>query len=165
MNNRIPASVRSIENCAFHCCAALKEIDLPNSLTSISLRAFAHCKALKRIVVPNSVMEIQYNTFYNCSSLATVRLPKNCNLTISNDAFANCNAFRALELPRMKLAVLPHFLEQFNSNRRLFARIGLSDVARKTCAFSFLRQSAPQLFEDRKLPGVVRQQVKEEATT
>jgi hypothetical protein len=94
-------------------------------------------------------MEIRACAFLNCSSLVKVRLPKNRNLTIGDNVFVNCNALPTLQLPRMKLAVWPHFLEQFNHNS-VFARIGLSEVGKKTVAFSFLRDSAPQLFEDRK---------------
>jgi hypothetical protein len=144
---------------------ALTEVNLPNSsLKSIGTCAFAHCIALTRIFLPNSVAEIQEGAFYCCSSLAIVRLPKNPSLAIADYAFRSCDALTTVEVPRMELAVWPHFLEQFNSNR-LFSRIGVREVRRKTCAFSFLRKSAPQLFEDRKLPGVVRRRVMEEVTT
>jgi hypothetical protein len=152
MDFRIPAAVRSIEDRAFYSCTALTAIDLPVSVTSIGRWAFAFCKSLTRIFIPNSVTEIWPYAFRNCVSLVVVRLPQNPGLVIGNKAFIKCNALKTLDLPRIELSVWPRFLEQFNVNCH-FERIGITgEVGRKTIVFSFLRQRAPQLFEQRK-PG------------
>jgi hypothetical protein len=156
-NIGIPTSVQLIEHHAFSGCAALREIDLPNSLTNIGEYAFADCTTLTRIVVPDSVETIQPKAFSGCSSLAIVSLPRNPNLAIANNVFHGCNSLMKLELPRMALAVWPRFLEQYNANSHTcLARIGLSEVGRKTCAFSFLLESMPQLFEASQRRAVVR---------
>ena len=138
---------------------------MPTLVTSIDCAAFACCSSLTRIVVPDSVARIDKHAFSHCSSLAILRLPKNPNLAIGDNAFVGCGALSTIELPyRMELSVWSRcLLKQFSSNG-LFARIGLSEVGRRTCAFNFLRKRAPQLFEDRTPPAVVRQRAREEPT-
>jgi hypothetical protein len=149
-NVQIPPSVLTIMHHAFHGCTALTEIHLSNSVTLVGNYCFCSCTSLTRILLPNSVRRIGYSAFRECSSLAVIRLPKNHNLAMGSQGryvFDGCIGLTKINVPRIALAVWPHYLEQFN-DYGLFEDMGLIQVVRKGCAFSFLRQNAPQLFED-----------------
>jgi hypothetical protein len=106
---------------------------------------------MTKLLLPNSVRTIGYSAFLECSSLAVIRLPKNRNLAMGRQGrymFDGCIGLTKINVPRIALTVWPRHLEQFNDDG-LFSHMGLIQVVRNTCAFSFLRQNAPQLFEDR----------------
>jgi hypothetical protein len=128
------------------------DVLISNSVTSICDFCFVAMTSLTRILLPDSVRVIGYCAFRECSSLAVIRLPKNTTFTFDsrgrNRMFDGCTALTKIEIPRIALTVWPHYLEQFNDDC-LFSRLGLSQVGRNTCSFSFLRLHAPQLFEDR----------------
>ena len=81
----IPASVTSIEACAFNMCSALGAVDIPASVTQIGMYAFAYCDALQHVSIPASVTEIEAFAFADCPALKSVIVPSTA--TIDEDAF------------------------------------------------------------------------------
>lgn len=69
---KIPDSVETIGNRAFHNCQDLESITLPASLETIENRAFSSCRNLSEIRLPTSLKAIQSSVFDGCSSLETV---------------------------------------------------------------------------------------------
>ena len=144
-------SVTSIGDQAFSDCTFLTEIELPTSVASIGDNAFDSCSSLRSMRLPDSITSIGEHAFSHCWSLVTVCMPKNPNLTIGPGIFRYCPVLRTIGLPRMALTVWPRCLEQLNGN----CPFGLTEVGKRTCMLSFLRQNVRQLFEDGSHPAVI----------
>ena len=86
---KLPDSLRTIENYAFHQCAELETIDLPDGLEKIGERAFLGCHALTSIDIPESVTQIGETAFYECRAASSIHVPGSVR-EIPKFAFAYC---------------------------------------------------------------------------
>ena len=68
-----PASLRTIESCAFHGCKNLQWVSLNEGLEAIGWYCFA-CSSLERINLPDSLKRLDSDAFYKCDRLKTVQL-------------------------------------------------------------------------------------------
>jgi len=76
-NTKIPNSVTSIGDFAFHGCIGLISVTIPNSVTSIGAWAFYNCSSLSSITIPNSVTSIGDKAFYSIDLSVVVSLIEN----------------------------------------------------------------------------------------
>lgn len=118
-----------IQNDAFKDCTSLAEITLAEGLAVMGYWAFDNT-ALTSVTVPSTVTELNY-TFYNCKKLEEVILQEGAMTKIGQNAFANCEALKSIEIPptvttfdeapflnckALKTLVLPPSLTTFNGN-------------------------------------------------
>ncbi len=82
----IPSGVTEIQNGAFDCCTALKQVTLHGNVTSIGSCAFRYCHQLENIVLPESLESIGAQAFAYDWQLKVIRLPTNIK-SIGNDVF------------------------------------------------------------------------------
>ena len=84
----IPASVTTIERCAFMN-SGITNITIPDKVTTIEEQTFYGCNDLRSVTIPNSVTTIEESAFYNCLNLETITIPGSVT-SISAGAFYNC---------------------------------------------------------------------------
>ena len=95
---KIPESVTSIGESAFHGCGNLTSITIPNSITAIGNRAFASCTGLTSFDIPESVTSIGDNAFVNCTGLTSISIPEGVT-RIGDFIFYGCYALESIFLP------------------------------------------------------------------
>ena len=118
----IPNSVTSIGSSAFSGCSGLTSITIPNSVTSIGGFAFSGCSGLTSITIPESVTSIGGGAFWgtpwydnqedglvyagNVLYKYKGTMPDNTvidikdgTVSISSDAFYNCNGLTSVTIP------------------------------------------------------------------
>jgi len=100
----IPASVTSIEGCAFFCCASLTSVEIPSSVTNIGGSAFYCCYGLAFITIPNSVTSIGGNAFYDCRSLISIEIPNGVT-NIGDRVFGSCNSLTSIKIPNSVISI------------------------------------------------------------
>ncbi len=98
---KIPNSVTSIGEYAFHDCSSLTSIDIPNSVTYIGRSAFYGCSSLTSVTIGNSVASIGNWAFSYCQSLTSIAVEEgntyyhtdgSCLIeTASNTLIRGCN--------------------------------------------------------------------------
>ena len=91
----IPASVVSIDDCAFKDCLSLASVDMP-SATKVGEWTFFGCTALVSVDIP-SVTTIGGNAFSGCSALTSVDMPS--VTSIGGGAFCGCTSLASVEMP------------------------------------------------------------------
>ena len=79
-NTKIPNSVTSIGDCAFHVCTTLTDIEIPNSVVSIGESAFTTCTGITNVIIPGSATSIGDYAFQNCSNLNDIKFNSNPSL-------------------------------------------------------------------------------------
>lgn len=87
----LPASVKTIETCAFYHCTKLTYVYFPQGLTTIESSAFAKCSKLRFIAIPQSVTSIDSLVFYEDSALSVI-LPTSVQ-SIGNQAFTGATVY------------------------------------------------------------------------
>ncbi len=102
-NSTIPNTVKSIGNyafyMAFYMAQGLPSIVIPDGVTSIGEFAFGGCTALTEMTIPSSVTSIGERAFYYCTDLATVTFEGASLNTYGVDAFTDCEALTAINVP------------------------------------------------------------------
>ncbi len=96
---KLPQGVTGIGDKSFTAFTALKSVVLPDGLTSIESYAFLRCSALTSITLPASLTGIGYRAFRHCRSLKTVTCLAATPPGLGTDAFENCDAFTAIQVP------------------------------------------------------------------
>ena len=96
---KLPQGVTGIGYKSFLACSALTSVDLPDGLTSIESYAFLHCSALTSITLPASLTSIGLRAFRFCRSLKTVTCLAATPPGLGTDAFENCDALTAIQVP------------------------------------------------------------------
>lgn len=83
----LPDSVRSICDCAFAGCDALRTFSIgkDSRLEAIGEKAFSSCSLLEELLLPAGLKQIGKKAFYFCSMLRKPELP--CDVTVGQDAF------------------------------------------------------------------------------
>jgi hypothetical protein len=71
-NVKMPDSVRTIEDYAFHSCDDLSRLTIGSGVTSIGSWAFYKCEGLVYVTIPASVTFIGNYAFYGCSNIEEV---------------------------------------------------------------------------------------------
>jgi hypothetical protein len=96
----IPASVTSIEFCAFSSCTSLQSIDLSAGIISIEFCAFEYCTSLQSVSFgDNSKLEfIGEGAFSDCTSLQSIDIPAGVT-SIGNRAFEDCTSLQSIDIP------------------------------------------------------------------
>ena len=92
-NISLPKNITSLEEGLFYECSSLKDIAIPGSVTEICRQVFSGASSLEFIVIPNGVTEICMSTFLNCSSLKGVVIPSSVEI-IKNYAFSGATALK-----------------------------------------------------------------------
>ena len=95
----IDMPVRTVEDGAFWGCSLLTHVEFPDGLTSIKSYAFLRCSALTSITLPASLTSIEYRAFRYCRSLKTVTCLAATPPGLGTDAFENCDALTAIQVP------------------------------------------------------------------
>lgn len=77
----IEDGIETIDDFAFSCCTALKDVRLPRTLKSWGTEKggggiFMGCKSLESIYIPEGIEYICEQAFFGCSSLKSVHLPE-----------------------------------------------------------------------------------------
>lgn len=93
----IPASVKHIENRAFHDCSKLTDVSASH-VTTIGTRAFDGCESLESLKIP-ACTEISESAFAHCVRLKSLDLSNNNLTTLGQQAFANCDSLTHVKLP------------------------------------------------------------------
>ena len=88
---KMPSSVKSINDYAFHGCTNLKSVSFSkdSQLLSIGCCAFYDCTGLTAINIPSSLTNLGEKSFYNCNSLKNINIPSKIT-SIGYDTFFNC---------------------------------------------------------------------------
>ena len=95
---KLPRTLKTIGEQAFHDCTSLKSITIPNSVTTIKRLAFASCSSLKSITIPNTVTEIEDQICNSCSSLTSITIPDGVT-SIGYMAFSWCTSLTSITIP------------------------------------------------------------------
>ena len=96
---KLPQGVTGIGDESFTAFTALKSVVLPDGLTSIESYAFLYCSALTSITLPASLTSIGFRAFRYCRSLKTVTCLAATPPGLGTDAFENCDALTAIQVP------------------------------------------------------------------
>ena len=109
----IPDGVQVIDEYAFSCCCAVREVYIPNSVYEIGDGAFFGCNSLKSVHIPKSVVRIGRKAFSGDSSLECISVhPSNPVY----DSRMGCNAlietFTDTLIAGAKMAVIPESVER-----------------------------------------------------
>ena len=96
---KLPQGVTGIGDQSFTAFTALKSVVLPDGLTSIESYAFLYCSALTSITLPASLKSIGFRAFRYCGSLKTVTCLAATPPGLGTEAFGNCDAFTAIQVP------------------------------------------------------------------
>ncbi|MBQ3639812.1 MAG: leucine-rich repeat domain-containing protein, partial [Clostridia bacterium] len=94
---RLPDSMTTVGEKAFHGCVSLRSVYLPRGLQSIGERAFESC-SLKSISFPYRMSRIGERAFANCTELETVIMPE-ARSRIGAGVFAGCRSLSVLVVP------------------------------------------------------------------
>ncbi len=97
-NVKLPKSVTTIGNNAFHYCTDLVSVDIPKNVTTIGSEAFRFCSNLTSITIPDGVTSISGYAFYNCSNLTSINIPDGVT-SIGGYAFHNCSNLTSITIP------------------------------------------------------------------
>lgn len=96
------SQLKSIGNNAFwgseHLYPRFKEIKIPDSVETIGNGAFHHCQNLERITLPSALQTLSNGTFYGCAALSEVTFPASLK-TIEKSAFGYCRNLSEVKLP------------------------------------------------------------------
>lgn len=88
----IGEGVTKIEAYAFQRCHLLENVSFPASLKTMERCAFQYCASLREIrLAPSSTLTMEYYAFYNCQGLERAYLMTR-NVQITGDAFYGCFA-------------------------------------------------------------------------
>ncbi len=98
----MPDDVINIQERAFYCCIALKEISFSQNLISIGAYAFSYCEKLLQVIFPDKLESIGEHAFTDCNSLQEVSFPQSL-IELSSRSFCNCI--------KLTQTVLPDYLE------------------------------------------------------
>ena len=96
---KLPQGVTGIGDESFADFKALKSVVLPDGLTSIESYAFLYCSALTSITLPASLTSIGFRAFRYCGSLKTVTCLAATPPGLGTEAFGNCDALTAIQVP------------------------------------------------------------------
>ena len=94
-NVRIPDSVVTIGDGAFHSCSTLASVIMAESVANIGGYAFCNCPKLVNMTIPDAVTDIAQGTFSLCTGLATVRIGTGVQ-HIGRYAFNQCSAMKSV---------------------------------------------------------------------
>ena len=95
---KIPNTVNTIGENAFHSCENIEEIEIPNSVKIIKEYAFYGCINLENIKFEgNSIKNINSGAF-QLSGLESIEFP-NSVTTISKNTFSGCKFLKCIEIP------------------------------------------------------------------
>ena len=98
----IPASVTTIEACAFADCSNAQSITFAEGtqLQTIGYSAFAGCKSLPSITIPASVTKLGASALVECPQLTSVTFEEGIQLTeIEKNVFADDSALTSITIP------------------------------------------------------------------
>ena len=93
----IPQTVRNIASYTFSGCKNLRSIDLPTQLSTIGSYAFQDCITLQFVQLPESVVEIGAHAFQECDALTTFTIPSHVT-KIAEGCFRNCKGLQSINL-------------------------------------------------------------------
>ena len=84
----IPATVSSIELCAFQNCSSLPEVEIAANVSEIPAQCFNGCSSLQQATLNDGLQTISNYAFANCTSLSYVAIPASVTF-IADSAFNN----------------------------------------------------------------------------
>ena len=84
----IPATVSSIELCAFQNCSSLPEVEIAANVSEIPAQCFNGCTSLQQVTLNDGLQTISNYAFANCTSLSYVAIPASVT-SIADSAFNN----------------------------------------------------------------------------
>ena len=93
----IPASVSSMNECAFADCNGLTSVSIPANVSSIAWFAFSRCKRLADVRIHEGVGKIEGHAFSGCDNLVSIALPRSIS-SIGVCPFCNCNALTTIDV-------------------------------------------------------------------
>lgn len=96
---KLPDSLTSIENYAFHSCTNLRLTELPKGIVSIGQYAFRGCTNLALTELPSGLTNIGTYAFEGCSNLMLTELPDGIT-KIGGEAFSSCKNITLTKLPK-----------------------------------------------------------------
>lgn len=91
MSVNIPEAVTALPNNLFNSCRSLTGVELPSGLKSIGMSAFSGCTTLTTLHIPDGVTTIGTSAFYSCSKLSTVNIPAGVT-RIEGTTFSYCSS-------------------------------------------------------------------------
>jgi hypothetical protein len=130
---KIPATVKSIEHCAFGECRNLDFLDFKEGLSVIGVNAFQNCTSITRLKIPSSVEEIKQAAFVRCEALVSVELQAGL-LSIGNSAFSGCSSLKTMRIPQSVNEIGEWAFSGCQSLRSVQLPKGLRVI--ENCAFS-----------------------------
>ena len=92
----LPETVKTINECAFEGCSALKSVTLNEGLEALSANAFQN-SSLAEVNIPSTLSKSEY-PFYHCEKLKKVTFAKSLT-AIPKYLFAHCTGLEKIELP------------------------------------------------------------------
>ena len=95
---KLPSSLKSIGENAFHVCRELKEITVPDGVETMGEYAFSGCSALKSVKIGTGIKSIPGYAFSSCPNLLSVEIPDSVT-EICNNAFTACTYFAKITMP------------------------------------------------------------------
>ena len=108
---RVHPSVTTLPADVFFTCRELKEVELCEGLLEIEERAFFCCSALKQIAIPSTVIRIGGNAFYSCTILEDVELCEGLQ-EIGKYAFIECKSLKHMTIPSTVAVINSSVFEQ-----------------------------------------------------
>ena len=95
----IPATVQTVEPCAFMGQTAITKLIIPSTVVHIGPGAFSFCSGIAgTLVIPPGVITIGHGAFSCCSKITEVVLPPGL-AEIADRVFAGCAALRRIVIP------------------------------------------------------------------
>ena len=101
-----PASLLTIEFCAFYGCSGIKRIDLSHTrVTSIGENAFYDCASLTEVIFPDTLAHMGDSCFQYCPAITAADLSTTKLATLADHVFCDCTALSTANMPTTLTAV------------------------------------------------------------
>ena len=129
---KLPASLRLLEDEAFHDCYGLRELEIPEGVTEIGAYCFSSCGEMKKIKLPSSLRKVGNLAFADCKKLKKIEIPPNVD-GIHRYCFSGCHQLTEVILPDGLKRIHDGAFEKCIKLRQVMLPDGLEHVSGTAC--------------------------------